>query len=431
MRDLFKGRGAIFTSIIIITALIGGMVAVNYQPTVTLLEKATTPLSILSNDDWHDGANQSTPPVDVTYFEQYSLITNGQQECLSQYMELTYNDGSGAQIGFEIHCVFNPGGLDIANQKVLNWGDLNHIELILHSQSTMNGTWTGTMYNFQGFDIVRGNASDLNITRNYDQNTGSWYTSLNNVIGSVSYWSDAAKISAVTLSTENYTHQGSTIQQSLATFNVTIDSEISNGPSRGSSSDSVSVPTVLTFQITHNATDTEYKYGANIDWSTVKAFPTMNSLTTGQNYSMVAQDLLSFSYSGGPGTVVTQIKAFSTDRNNDSAIYFLNGTEMCRELLTTQYTIDGSSNVHNTTRIYEANSLQGDTGNSSSIYVVFDGFKYNQSTGLSFDPAVITPNSVSSSNGQNSNGLDSILPLVIVIAVIAIAGTIIVLRRRK
>jgi len=436
MVNVFKGRGVSFCSIFVLMTLVGGMLAMNCQPTNFLLEKATTPLSILTNDDWHNGTNQSSSSVNVTYSEQYSLISNGQQECLSQNMLLSYDDGSGAQVGFEIHCVFNPGGLDIANQKVLNWSDLNHIELILHSQSTMNRTWIGTMYNFQGFDIVSGNASDLNITRNYDQNTGSWHTSLNNVIGSISYWCNAAKISAVTLSTENYTHLGQTLQESLATFSVTIDSEISNGPLRGSSSGSVTVPTVLTFQITHNVNDTEYKYGANIDWSAAKAFPTTPSLTNGENYCLVAQDLLSFSYSTTQGGKVTSMSTFSTDANNDSAIYSLNRTDMCKELLTTQYLIDGSTQVRNTTRIYEASSLQSNNGNSSSIYVVFDGFKYNQSTGFSFDPAVITPNTIASSNGlssdgQSSIGLGIIIPMAIAVAVIAIAGTVTVLRRRK
>ncbi len=176
---------------------------------------------------------------------------------------------------------------------------------------------------------------------------------------------------------------------------------------------------MLTFQVTHNTTATEYKYGASVDWSADKNFTTATPMTTGESYSLVAQDLLTFSYSSTNGGQVTQISAFSTDPNNDSAIYYLNSQEICRELVTTQYTIAGSSQVHNTTRIYQASSYQGSTGNTSSIDVVFDGFKYNESTGFAFDPAVITPSSIAASSGSSM-----LLPLIIVISVIAVAAVV-------
>ena len=413
--DGFKLRATIIGSIMVVLVMIGGVVAVDVHPDLSLIERAAQPLAVLDNSDWHDGNNQSTPLVDLSYSEDYSMITGGTQGCLSQNMMISYNDGTDAQVGFEIHCVFNQGGLDVANRTV-NWSELNHIELILQSQSLVNGTSINTMYNFQGFDIISGNASSFNVTKMYNPDGSSGY-SINNVIGCISYWSQSAKISAVTLSTENYTYQGNTQQESVATFNVTIGSVISDTGLRNSppNETQTSVPTVLTFQVTHNATATEYKYGASVDWNADKNFPTSPSLTTGENYSLVAQDLLSFSFSAVPGDHMTQIEQFSTDPNNDSAIYFLNGQEMCTELMTTQYTIDGSSQTHNTTRIYQAISYQGSTGNTSSIDVVFDGFKYNESTGFSFDPAVITPNSISSSTGSDLNGSGMLFPLVIVI----------------
>jgi uncharacterized membrane protein YkvI len=109
---------------------------------------------------------------------------------------------------------------------------------------------------------------------------------------------------------------------------------------------------------------------------------------------------------------------------------------MCKELLTTQYTINGSSQVYNTTRIYVQNAVHDQNGNVSSIYVVFDGFKYGQSTGLSFDPAVITPYSETSSDqasslmGGPSSGL-IIGILIVVIAVVAVAAVVIVRRRHS
>jgi hypothetical protein len=434
-KDLIKWRGAIFYSIfLVVLALVSGMVAVNFQPCVSFVEKAAQPMSLTSNNDWHEGMNQSTSQVDVTYTTEYSTIMGATNTMplglFSQNMQLTYNDGSDAKVVFEIHCVFDQGGLDVSNKKVLDWNKLNHIELIMHSESMVNGTWTSTMYNFQGFVIVSGNAGDLSLSKVNDG--GNSFYAINNVIGSISYWSNAAKIGEVMLSTEQYTFNGETLQESVATFNVTINSMLSNLALGNSGIETQTpVPTVLTFQVTHKATDTEYKYGANIDWSGAKAFPTMPSLTTGQNFSLVAQDLLSYSYSTEPGGKVTSLSTFSTNANNDSAIYFLNGTEVCREQLTTQYTMDGSSQVHNTTRIYMENAIQSDAGSASSIYVVFDGFRYNESTGLAFDPAVIMPNSIASSSGQGSTGLDLMVPLLIGAALIAIVAVVFVRRRHN
>ena len=78
-----------------------------------------------------------------------------------------------------------------------------------------------------------------------------------------------------------------------------------------------------------------------------------------------------------------EVKQFSTDANNDTALYLVNGQVMCRELLTMQYTIDGSSQVYNTTRIYVPDNVVASSGssyleNQSAVYVVFDGFKYNE-----------------------------------------------------
>ena len=192
-KSLLRFRGVIIGSMAIVLLIISGVVAVDIQPDLSLIEKAAQPMSILNNVDWHDGNNQSTPLVDVSYSEEYSMISNGTQGCLSQRMTLSYNDGTGAQVVFEIHCVFNLGGLDVANQTVLNWSKLNHIELILSSESDVNGTSIGTMYNFQGFDIISGNASNFHLTKNNNSDGSSFYSIDNIMIGCISYWSNAAK----------------------------------------------------------------------------------------------------------------------------------------------------------------------------------------------------------------------------------------------
>ena len=70
---------------------------------------------------------------------------------------------------------------------MLDWGQLNHIELVLSSTSSLNGTTITTMYNFQGFDIVSGKASGISLT-NQSNSDGSYSYILNNVVGSIDYW---------------------------------------------------------------------------------------------------------------------------------------------------------------------------------------------------------------------------------------------------
>ena len=81
-------------------------------------------------------------------------------------------------------------------------------------------------------------------------------------------------------------------------------------------------------------------------------------MVTGQEYSLVASDLLMFNY----GMNSQEVEQFSTDANNDTALYLVNGQVMCRELLTMQYSIDGSSQVYNTTRIYVPDNVVASTG---------------------------------------------------------------------
>lgn len=356
----------------------------------------------VSNANWHQGNPLSTPEVDVSYTENYKTVPYGgntsiQVPILGQYMWLTYKDGTESRVEFQFLCAFAPGGLDIANQKVLNWSKLISIETILFTETHVNNTLLSSMYSFQGFSIVSGNASQVSLSQIKSGNTT--ITVINNVIGSISYWSSTGVIGNVTLSTAPYTYQASTLEESIATFNVTINSVMSTAQSFGTTSaDAVNVPTVLTFRVTHTVYQTTAKYGAHIDWSSTKAFPTRFPILTGQDYSLVAQDLLAFVY----GYSAPEAKQYSTDAKNDTAIYMIGGKEIGRELFTTQCTIKGDPQIRNTTRIYIPNvGLDPFSGVVSSVYVIFDGFKYNQTAGFTFDPEIITPDSLVSSNNPS------------------------------
>jgi hypothetical protein len=423
------------------------------------------------SQSWHQGTNQSTPQVDVNYTEMYTsgpnINSNQTLDRLDADMGLGYNDGTGEAVLFGISYSFAPGGMDLADHEVLNWSKVIDAGLTLQTAAMVNDTSLGTMYVFNGFDIVNGSANDFSLAYN-NLGHGNYTYSVNNVIGSINY-ANATSISigAVSLSTANTVYNGKTLNESIARFNVTIDALMSNVPlppissTLENASSTVSVPVVLMFQVTHDVVQTNIKYGVSVDWSANKAFPTgivnadngtfvSNVLKTGDNFSLVAADRLSFAYgrAAGANTSYTQATTFTTDPENDSAIYLVNGTQLCREVFPLNYTIDGSTQVINTSRVYVPVSFQS-TWNQSSMFVVYGGFKYNVSSGFTFDPAVITPNSVSASNnnpgpsnlhssttGSSSNNptrsegsLYLIIPAAVVIAIAA--GAVLVIRRKS
>lgn len=376
---------------------------------------------------WHVGGNQSTPEVDVNYTQDYttSSALNVQPEnksVLDTQMVVSYNDGTGEMIQFDTRYFFNQGGLNVTGQQVLNWNDVNQSGVVLNTFSNVNGTSLDTIYSFNGFEILNGTASQFNLTSYVPYGPGAIIGhAINNIIGSINYANcSSITIGNVALSTANTTTpSGATINQSIAKFNVTMEAQITDIPlppqqeNALESQNSSTIPVILMFEITHDTLQTEIKYGVDIDWSALKAFPTAtelavgpinqnpltyNILKTGDNYSLVAQDNLAFSY-GSSHSASTYLGVFSSDPQNDSAIFIANGTQVCRELFPTNYTLEGSSQVYNTTRLYvslnwEWNGSSSTNNNESAIYVVFGGFKYNESSGFAFDPAVITPNSV-------------------------------------
>ena len=284
--------------------------------------------------------------------------------------------------------MFYEGGLDIVNRTVLSWNRLDHVELVLHGLSSGTVLSLVTNDDLQGMNIIGGDV--LHITQLHDNVTNSNYTSLNDIVGSISFWGNAIDTGQIVLSVQNYSYQGRELQESVANFNITIGSIISSAPLNSSTpgTDRTSVPTILTFQVVHNATSTKYEYGAYIDWSGAKEFPVaLDSagtplLTYGQTFSLVAQDDMSFYFSDGPNGTIEQVRSFSTDPTYDTATYLVRGKEMCQEMLCTQFAIDGGPSSHNTTRVSCANSVQGPSGNTSSIYVMFSGFRYGENSSI-------------------------------------------------
>ena len=236
---------------------------------------------------------------------------------------------------------------------------MNGISFTLADDGSLDSTtaW-GTTYSFSGFDIINGTAQQLSL--NEVGNSTCYAYMLNNQVGSISYANcSAAAIGPVTLDTENTTYNGNALTDSIATFNVTLDAQIincqltaagPNTPTLPQHQTLSNVPITLMFQVTENSAYTAYKYGVNVDWSADTAFPT-TGLNNGDSFSLVSADSL--------GCGITQdavaqpsVSFFSADANNDSAIYSINGTEVCQEIFPLNYTISGGSQTYNTTRLY-------------------------------------------------------------------------------
>ena len=217
----------------------------------------------------------------------------------------------------------------------------------------------GTTYEFDGFDIVNGTAQQLSLYQ--VGNSTNYAYMLNNIVGSIWYANcSSAEIGPITLTSENATYNGTAVTDSIATFNVTLDAQIIDTqlvrPGPGGMEIPPhqtlnNVPVVLTFQVTENSAYTAYKYGVNLDWSADNAFPT-TGLNNGDNFTLVSFDNLGFETSQSSTSPIQNIFFFSTDAENDSAIYSVNGTELCQELFPLNYTINGNSETYNTTRIF-------------------------------------------------------------------------------
>ncbi len=420
-------RTILIISSVVLTAMMvfsGGIFIIPPESSTSSHVIMPAALAAPAYSDWHEGVNQTTSLVNVTYSENYSTVsqpinnTLTQMSLLQRFMWLQYNDNTSARVGFELHCVFYPGGINLTEQKVVNWSKLYNVELILHSETWEDNRTVGTMYSFQGFDIVRGNASNVSLVKMSEGN-GSYFYVVNNTIGSISFWTNFAKIGNVSLSTDPD-------NESIAKFNVSLNANIGNGSSEGYLPGTTAnlIPAVLSFTVTHNLSSTEYKYGANVDWSSVKSFPTSVPMKSGDNYNLVAKDLLMFYVGGTNG----EFKQFTTDAANDTAVYSLGNQTLCREFFTRNYTIDNTSTLHNTVRIYVGDATHDQFSNVSTVFVVFGGFTYGKSSSLYFDPAVVTPNSVKSASIPPTT--PSWLPYPIVIVVIA-AGVLLFMRYRK
>ncbi len=184
----------------------------------------------------------------------------------------------------------------------------------------------------------------------------------------------------------------------------------------------------MRFHVTHNMTQTVYKYGLAMDWSANKSFPTFSPLSTGSNYSLVAEDKLGLSYTEPGRTNGTYLSFFDTNPGNDTATWSVNGKVLGRQHLTTQYYINGTGLPVSTKRYNETQLANKPM--PCFVDVWFSEFRYNISTGVSFDPEVILYNSNHAVPGEIQTTI-VIGMVVVVIAVVAISAYATRKRRKK
>ncbi|MHA1268171.1 MAG: hypothetical protein ACTSPY_00165 [Candidatus Helarchaeota archaeon] len=362
--------------------------------------------------NWHNGTNILTPEVNLKYW----LDTNVKQgeDILYQNMFFTYNDLTFTRVGFQITISFDEGGLDLSSKTVLNWSKAKSSSISMISDSFQPG-YVRTEFSFDGFDIINGTAKELQLEKNDDGTI--WDYSIKNIIGTIQFKNTNYFIGPVNLYVRNYLYNNQVLKESIAEFNVTINSTI------GTETERCYIPVILKFQITHNITSTIFKYGMDIDWSTCKAFPTEVTLNSGDNFTLISRDLITVSNG------VWQIGHFTTDSENKTALFIENGVELGREYFTTNYQIKGDPTIYNTTRIYiENESSPGEVYAEpyvSKVFVCFDGFKYNQSSGFVFDPIIVIPCSANLSIFYFS------LIIIITIVVISVVSVIYILKKRS
>ncbi len=368
--------------------------------------------------DWYDGANMSTAEVDLTYTEEF--IEGISEDFLRQRMWFSYKDNTGAAAGFDTLLTFAKGGLDTVNKVVLDWNLVKYSGSAMVTESTVNSLNIVSEYVLNGFEIVNGTAEDLELILAVTGDHWQWIPKEGMAIASIRYTNTTNKIGVVDLTTQNYTYQGATLKESIAQFNITINATIGNI----ATAEINYIPVTLIFEVRHNITATTYKYGVDIDWSTHKAFHTADSqLKTGDDFSLYTADRLNL------GDGVWQAGNFTSNLANDTALFLVNGFEYGRQYFTTNYQIKGNATLLSTKRIYLQNATSTEGiyigPYMSRTYVVFDGFKYNESSGLEFDPYVIVP----CSETQESIGIPWFGLCPTLISLLVVASVVVRIRR--
>ncbi|MHA1471778.1 MAG: hypothetical protein ACTSQW_01625 [Promethearchaeota archaeon] len=367
-----------------------------------------------SNADWHEESNKSTTEVDITYTESIGSGDGSGLTMLEQRMSINYKDGTNAAAGFATGLKFNDGG--IVGGVVDDWSKINYTEPTFYSDTPLSGRNVAANYKFNGFSIYKGNSTSItlsNITL-----PGGWALKLDESkkIGDIDVLVKNYKVGVVTLSTAEVLYDGNTETQSIANFDIIVNATI------GNTTHTHDTQVIYQFEVRHMINETRYKFGVEINWTGYEDFPTELNMDTGDEYFLVASDRLSV------GIETFAINTFESNPENDTAIFKFEDEEICRQYFTTAFNINLTGSDTSTSRLYLQNyTTQG--GYGSRTYVFFDGFKYGQSNGISYDPTIVIPCSFTPE--QTDDNLIPFSNLYLVFLTISIIALVVMVKNRK
>ncbi|HEC40767.1 hypothetical protein LCGC14_0940510 [marine sediment metagenome] len=397
--------------------------------------------SSYNNTNWHDGVETSTDEVIIKYEVSYALNENFNIEALSQKMSLSYQDGTNAEMGIELLHWFEIGGLDIAGQKVLDWNKAIKCEVTFFTISyDENGYTIQGRHVIQGFDIYNGTKANFgyfNASIDTLETPNAWdmYSSGANgatePLAHMRYGEGNITIGEVSLSTRDYTYNGTGYKESRAEFNINLDAVV------GTNNNNITMPAIISYELVHNVTHNKYKYGIYMNWSTNKDFNTYLPMNHGDDYFLVAKDLLECFYGGSNGSN-SQLKQYYTDASglNKTTVYKdLDDNVILTQYLHQTYNVVNSSGSteHDTVRYYfYEGRYEGDILNQygSNMMIFHEGFKWNESTGMYFDPTVIVPLALYSGQEglRNIPGYDL---FILIGVIIGFTGIVSVMKKKR
>jgi len=373
-------------------------------------------------DDWHDSTNQSTSELDLEYSETYEYFEWDEDGIyddgvLLQQMKISYKDGTNTNIWFGFSHLFNgSNGIDVDNRAVTDWNERDDVHSELSSRNIIPpeyglGGELLTTTEFEGFRIYNGTSADLNITKtgNYP-NSWSYWPEEEQWLADLKFRNSSMRIGQVQLKTEDYSSNGTASIKSIVKFDIHINATIglAANKARGIKQNNTVINTVLSYTINHTVDYTKMKYGMDIDWSSAKDFPTFDDyvkIKDGDPYCLMLREKPTISVY----VLETEgIETFSTNDENDTAIFKQNEHLLFEHKTVKNYTLKEDSSPHETTRkYYEISGWSEEMNrNQSKIFTFLDGFTYNQSTGFECDPTFIMYSGVPSSNRGEILGYD-------------------------
>jgi len=399
------------------------------------------------NYEWQNQSNWHIEQDNITTSEvavEFSQEISSEHNCCYQWTRFKYYASSRPtftpEVAFRFTCIFENGtGIDFEKGCVEDWSELDNVIPVITTDDPIPseanlGEFTHSERKLRGFKIYNGTGAALNFTKHNYPSFNYWKIKPEKEpIGFINFENSPIRIGDITLDTEPYiTLNGEANTKSIANFDVEINATM------GTSNNNFTIPAMLNFEINHTVDFTRYKYGVLINWSAIKDFPTDIALNSGDPFCLISDDELQMAYYD-PDLSINSLYQFEANENNDTIFFKQNNFTLSQNTFTTDYIIKNETSTKNlgTQRKYFQAGLNNSDGElHSKLFVVFDGFKYNQSASLHFDPTFTV---FSGSEGNNGgNGDSSFSPWIIVIisticisAVLVGIGSWLLFKRRR